>query len=185
MPVLEHGDFSLYETQAILRYLDRQVPAPCLTPTDVREAARMDQIMGISDWYLFQRVSAVICFQRVIAPRLMGIAPDEAAIAKTLPFAHTTFGVLNRFLRDTPFLASGAVTLADLLVVPHIDMLSATPEWGILTRDQPDLVQWLDRMNARASLRNTTWDEVATLAKQSEEPLATAGPRGAEEQVTR
>ena len=28
MPALEHGEFTLYETQAILRYLDRIMPRP-------------------------------------------------------------------------------------------------------------------------------------------------------------
>ena len=43
VPVLEHDGFVLYETQAILRYLDRVLPAPALTPVDARTAARMDQ----------------------------------------------------------------------------------------------------------------------------------------------
>ncbi|MGH8270312.1 MAG: glutathione S-transferase family protein, partial [Steroidobacteraceae bacterium] len=34
VPILEDGGFSLYETQAILRYLDRKLPAPSLTPAD-------------------------------------------------------------------------------------------------------------------------------------------------------
>ena len=34
MPVLEHDGFILYETQAILRYLDRILPEPPLTPAD-------------------------------------------------------------------------------------------------------------------------------------------------------
>jgi glutathione S-transferase len=32
------------ETQAILRYVDRILPAPPLTPSDSRRAARMDQV---------------------------------------------------------------------------------------------------------------------------------------------
>jgi len=76
IPVLEHGDFRLYETQAILRYLDRVLPRPPLTPADPRRAARMDQVMNINDWYLFQGVGNVIVFQRVIAPQLMKLAPD-------------------------------------------------------------------------------------------------------------
>jgi glutathione S-transferase len=40
--VLQHGDFWLYETQAILRYLDRVLPQRPLTPPDPRRAARMD-----------------------------------------------------------------------------------------------------------------------------------------------
>src|SRR5438093_689803 len=65
MPVLEHGDFRLYETQAILRYLDRILPEPALTPADPRAAARMDQLMSINDWYLFQGCLNVIGFQRI------------------------------------------------------------------------------------------------------------------------
>ena len=80
VPVLEHYGFSLYETQAILRYLDRVLPAPALTPGDCKAAARMDQAMNVNDWYLFQGVANVIGFQRVVKPRLMGLAPDETAI---------------------------------------------------------------------------------------------------------
>ena len=34
VPVLEHDAFSLYESQAILRSLDRVLPTPALTPVD-------------------------------------------------------------------------------------------------------------------------------------------------------
>src|SRR3712207_5932348 len=60
VPVVDHGEFRLYETQAILGYLDRIAPEPRLTPADPREAARMDQIAGIVDWYFFPQVSATI-----------------------------------------------------------------------------------------------------------------------------
>jgi glutathione S-transferase len=40
MPALEHDDFNLYETQAIVRYLDRILPEAPLTPADPRAAAR-------------------------------------------------------------------------------------------------------------------------------------------------
>jgi glutathione S-transferase len=87
VPVLEHDGFRLYETQAILRYLDRVLPNPALTPADPRRAARMDQLMNINDWYLFQGVGDVIVFHRVIGPRLMGLKPDEAAIEAAMPRA--------------------------------------------------------------------------------------------------
>jgi glutathione S-transferase len=65
VPVLEHSDFLLYETQAILRYLDRILPQPALTPAEPRAAARMDQVMNICDWYLFNGVCNVIAFRRL------------------------------------------------------------------------------------------------------------------------
>jgi len=91
VPVLEHDGFMLYETQAILRYLDRVLPSPALTPVDPKAAGRMDQLLNICDWYLMQGVNNVIGFHRIIGPRLLGLAPDEAAIAAAMPKAHVVF----------------------------------------------------------------------------------------------
>src|ERR1700758_2280852 len=46
VPVMEHDGFMLYESAAIMRYLDRVMPAPPLTPADPKAAARMDQAMN-------------------------------------------------------------------------------------------------------------------------------------------
>ena len=165
MPVLEHDGFTLYETQAILRYLDRILPEPALTPREPREAGRMDQIMGISDWYLFQGVSSIIGFYRVVGPRLMGLAPDETKIAEAMPRAHVVFAELSRLLGSKAYLACERMTLADVIVAPHMEFLAQTPEWTVLTRGRSNLVEWLDRMNERDSLKSTGWDAVAELAK--------------------
>ena len=45
----------LYETQAIMRYVDAVVPGPRLQPEEPRAAARMNQLMGITDWYVMPR----------------------------------------------------------------------------------------------------------------------------------
>ncbi len=165
MPVLEHDDFTLYETQAILRYLERALPSPPLIPEEPRDAARMDQVMGISDWYLFQGVNVVIIFQRIVGPRLMGLTPDEAAIAASMPRAHTVFAELSRLLGKKEYLVSQRMSLADLIVAPHMDFLSQTPEWSALTQGRSNLVDWLGRMNACQCMQLTTWEAVAQLAK--------------------
>src|SRR4029077_21275410 len=82
VPVLEHNGFMLYETQAILRYLDRVLPHPALTPTDPGRAARMDEVMNVNDWYLFHGVGNVIIFLRVIGPRVLGVAPDVQGVTE-------------------------------------------------------------------------------------------------------
>lgn len=165
VPVLEHGDFILYETQAILRYLDRVLPAPTLTPLDPRAAARMDQAMNLNDWYLFQGVGNVIGFQRVIGPKFMGLTPDEAAIEAAMPRAHAAFEELSRLLGRQPYLAGDRLTLADLLVAPQVDFLVQTPEWAPLSAGRANLTAWLGRMNARPCMQATTWDRVAAMAQ--------------------
>src|ERR1700683_4468141 len=150
VPVIDHGAFRLYESQAILRYLDRVLPEPALTPTDPQDAARMDQLMNVNDWYLFQQVASVITFQRIVGPRLIGLTPDEAAIAAAMPKAQTVFDELARQLSDRPFFAGDSLSLADLLLAPQLDLLQETPEWETLTAEHAQLRAWLGPVTARA-----------------------------------
>jgi glutathione S-transferase len=165
MPAVEHDGFRLYETQAILRYIDRIFPGPSLTPADPKTAARMDQVMNINDWYLFQGVANVIVFHRVIGPRLLGVAPDEAAIAAAMPQAYVVFGEFAQLLGSQPFFAGDQLSLADLMVAPQLDFFAGTPEWAPLTANKPNLLAWLDRMNRRASMQATTWSRVSEMAQ--------------------
>jgi glutathione S-transferase len=164
VPVLEHGDLMLYETQAILRYLDRVLPAPVLTPGAPQAAALMDQVMNVCDWYLFQGVANVIGFQRIVRPRLLGQPGDEAAIENAMPKAHMVINELSRLLGGKQYFTGDAVTLADLMVAPQLDFLSHTPEWAELTAKTVNLGAWLDRMTARESFVATTWERIAALA---------------------
>jgi len=165
MPAVEHDGFRLYETQAILRYIDRIFPGPSLTPADPKAAARMDQVMNINDWYLFQGVANVIVFHRVIGPRLLGVAPDEAAIAAAMPQAYVVFGEFAQLLGSQPYFAGDQLSLADLMVAPQLDFFAGTPEWAPLTANKPNLLAWLDRMNRRASMQATTWTRVSEMAQ--------------------
>jgi glutathione S-transferase len=164
VPVLEDDGFRVYETQAILRYLDRVLPT-ALTPADPQAAARMDQLMGVSDWYLFQGVGNVIGFQRVVGPRLLGLTPDEAAIEAAMPKAHAVFDELARVLGDQPFFTGEALSLADLMLTPQVAFFKETPEWALLGAPRPNLVAWLERMEARPSMKATTWERVAQMAQ--------------------
>ncbi len=165
VPVLEHDGFLLYETQAIMRYLDRVLPGPALTPADPAAAARMDQVMNICDWYLFQGVNNVIGFHRIIAPRLFGSTPDEAAIAAAMPKAQVVFKELSRLLGTQDYFTGESLGLADILVAAHLDFLAETPEWEPLAQAAPNLVALVSRMNMRPSFRSTTRERVAELAK--------------------
>jgi glutathione S-transferase len=165
VPVLEHDGFSLYETQAILRYLDRTLPTPALSPSNARRLARMDQVMNINDWYLFHGVGNVIVFQRVVGPRLMGLPTDVKAIEAAMPKARTVFSELARLLGEQEFFAGDSLSLADLMVAPGVSFFTLTPEWAELGAPHPNLVAWLERMESRPSMQATTWERVTELAK--------------------
>ncbi len=164
IPVVEHDGFTVYETQAILRYLDRILPEPALTPADPRAAARMDQVMNINDWYLFQGCGNVIAFQRIVRPILLGQPTDEDAVREAMPRGHVVFAELSRLLGNQPWFGGAALSLADLMVAPQLDFLAKTPEWQELTADCSNLVDWLARAEARPSLKATTWEKVKAMA---------------------
>jgi glutathione S-transferase len=154
MPTVDHGSFRLYETQAILRYVDALFPKPALQPTQPRAIARMNQIIGINDWYLFPQVARIIVFNRIIGPALLGMRPDETAIAAAVPDARLCLGELDRLVDGQPFLAGEHLTIADLMLAPQVYYLAATPEGAAILKDTA-LLSWLGRMNARPSMMAT------------------------------
>jgi len=164
IPVLEHGDFVLYETQAILRYLDRIIPAPPLTPTEPRAEARMNQICGIADWYVMKDVSAAIVFPRLVAPRF-GLPVDETAIAEALPRARVCIAELDRLLGENAFMAGDRLSIADLVLAPQLAFFGDAPEGADLLAATPNLARWVERMNARPSMVATTWERLAATAE--------------------
>ena len=154
IPAIKHGDFTMYETQAILRYIDALYPEPALQPKEPRAIARMNQVMGINDCYLFPQVARVIVFQRIVGPVLMGLKTDEATCAAAVPDAKRCLDELNRLLGDQKFFAGSAVSLADLMIAPQMYYIAMTPEGQELTNGTA-LEKWLSRMCERGSMQRT------------------------------
>lgn len=154
IPAFEHDGFAIYETQAILRYVDAVFAAPPLTPADPKSAARMNQVIGIIECYFFPKASAPIAFNRIIAPKLLDIAGDETAIAEAMPMARLCLAELDRLIGDKPYLTGDNVSLADIMLAAQLDLLCETPEGRELIGGTR-LESWLGRMKARPSFAAT------------------------------
>jgi glutathione S-transferase len=159
IPAFEHDGFTFYETQAALRYIDRVMPVPDLTPADPKAEARMNQIIGIGDSYMMPDVSSKISFFRLMAPRF-GMPVDEAAIADALPRARICVDEVARLMDTRRFLADEVLTLADLMIAPHLDYFEMTPEGHDLMARHANLMDWIGRMRDRRAMRNTTMERL-------------------------
>ena len=155
IPAFEHDGFTIYETQAILRYLDEVFPTPSLTPGNPKQRARMNQIIGIIEWYFFPKAAAPIAFNRIIGPRLLGVPGDEAAVAEAMPMGRTCFKVLDEILGEKPYLTGDTVSIADIMLAAQLDLFGECGEGRELIDGTAHLKSWLIRMKARPSFRAT------------------------------
>jgi glutathione S-transferase len=155
IPAFEHEGFSLYETQAIIRYVDERFAGAPLQPEDVHQWSRMNQIIGIVDAYVWPCIAGTILFNRVLVPRFLGGTPDEAAIAAALPRARLCLAEIERLMEDNRFLAADFVTLADLMAVPLLYFFSRVPDGREPTAEHPKLQTWLRNMENRQSFQVT------------------------------
>ena len=155
VPAFEHDGFALYETQAIIRYVDERFPGAPLQPEDVHQWSRMNQIIGIVDAYAWPSIAGAILYNRVLAPRFLGRAPDEAVIAAALPRARLCLAELDRLMEQHSFLAADFITLADLMAVPLIYLFAKVPDGRAPMAEHPKLQGWLSRMETRQSFQVT------------------------------
>jgi glutathione S-transferase len=159
IPAFEHDGWMLYETQAIMRYVDAVVPGPRLQPEEPRAAARMNQVIGITDWYVMPQVSMPITANRVVKPRF-NRPVDEDAVVSAIPNARICIGEIARLLDGHPWMAGEALSLADLLLAPHLSMFAQAPEGAQILQEHENLRRWLTRIEARPSMQATTWDRL-------------------------
>lgn len=155
IPVLQHGDLSLYETSAITRYVDEAFPGPALQPRNPAQRARMNQVIGLLDAYAYRPMVWGVFVQRVRIP-LNGGAPNEAEIASSLQSAATCLGALDTLLGAAPFLAGEHLCLADLHAFPMLRYFCLAPEGCAALKSHGALLRWYESMLTRSSVSRTT-----------------------------
>ena len=154
VPVMRHGDFVLYETEAICRYVDRGFPGPSLQPKDAKALARMDQWLSAVNDYVYPAMIEELVWQRLVVP-MEGGQPDEAKIAAALPKVRDQIAIFEAALNSDAYLAGAEPSLADLMLFPILVYVKATPEGKTALAAAPSVKAWFGRMAARPSVAAT------------------------------
>jgi glutathione S-transferase len=111
VPTLQEGDFTLWESNAILRYLcNAYAPASALWPQDARARANIDRWMDAQQSVL-NRPMVVVFWGLVRTP---ADKRDPAAIAQGIADAAKAYGMIEPLLAKHDFIAGADFTLADI-----------------------------------------------------------------------
>jgi glutathione S-transferase len=148
VPILQHGDFTLYETSAIATYLEEVFPTPALQPDTAQGRARMNQWISSVNSYYYPYMIYHVSHERNVFPQL-GIAPDEKVVAHALPKIEVALQVMERQLsHGKEYLLGPEVTLADYYLLPSTYAFGLAPEGKAMYPKFPAVCAWREQMEA-------------------------------------
>jgi glutathione S-transferase len=150
VPVLEDGDFVLYESRAILRYLDAKLPGASLVPTSLEGRARMDQWLSVDQSYVAHH-TRTLAVERILKKH-EEVPPDAAVVRAAEGALASTLAVLDEGLGRGTYLAGETFSLADISLMPYIGSLPMIGAEHLLT-GMPRLAAWWQRVRERPSWR--------------------------------
>lgn len=143
IPTLVEGDFVLWESNAILRYLaSAHVEDAPIWPQDVQARASIDRWMDWQQTVVGPPQSSV--FQGLV--RTPADQRDMAAIGAAVGAAGRTWGLLDVILGRVPYVAGPAFTLADISLGVHVH------RWFSFDLERPELPHlraWYGRLLTR------------------------------------
>lgn len=154
VPAMRHGDFTLFETAAMVRYIDRAFPGPALQPADTVGMARMEQWISATMDYIYEVMIREVVWERLVMP-MGGGEPDEAKVAAAVPHLRHQISVIEAALKASEFLAGAAFSLADIMLYPILAYLKVTPEGEAALAGAPATAAWIDRVASRPSVAAT------------------------------
>jgi glutathione S-transferase len=122
IPVLVDGDFSLWESNAILLYLARKY-APELAPSSPEAAADVDRWMYWLSNHLLAGI-AKVAWNRLAAP-MFGMPVDQAAITAGLADVERFAPILDRQIEARGPWILGDLSVVDFTMAPFVPVMRA------------------------------------------------------------
>jgi glutathione S-transferase len=147
VPTLQEDHFTLWESNAILRYIcEAHAPDHPFWPREPHKRAHIDHWMDAQQT-LLNRPIGVVFWGLVRTPE---DKRDMAAIKQGIEDAARIWGMVSAQLAKHPYLAGDVLTLADIPWGPHLH------RWFNMDFDRPDvphLRAWYDRLLRRPAYK--------------------------------
>lgn len=151
VPTLVDGDFTLWESRAIMQYVASKKPGNTLWPTDLQKQA------DIARWQFWEAThlapaTGPFTFERLFKKVFMKQEPDEVVLAAAEKAFHQAAPVLNAHLETRKFVTGDDLTLADFSIGGSFSFAEvAGMPWDKYTH----IKAWWGRLNELPAWKNT------------------------------
>jgi glutathione S-transferase len=142
VPTLVDGDFVLYESSAIMDYLERLHPTPPLLPASAQGRALVAMHIKLCDLEIGAHTGTLFFPRRFLPSGRWNLPVQTEAIA----VISRHLQVLERQLADRQYLVADTFSLADLAYAPFMEFL---PLFELVP--PPNIAAWTARLQARPS----------------------------------
>ncbi|GLS20520.1 glutathione S-transferase [Labrys miyagiensis] len=141
VPVLQDGDWSLWEANAIMCHLSDLAGAD-LWPHDRRQIEVMRWLSWDSQH--FTRHTGTLWFEHVVKPHIGMGEPDEATVAAALAETRRSARLLDDHLDGRSHVVGDSLSIADFALASALPDARAA---RIPLDDYPNIRRWHDRLN--------------------------------------
>ena len=161
VPALIDGEVRIFDSTIILEYIEDKWPSPALLPKTPAERAIARTIEDVMDTH-FEPINwgmgEIRWFKRAQGERARTIEAKAATQARGI------YEWLSRHLGDKPWFSGETFGWADLSVVPYLNGALGN---GFGPDKGSRLSQWLERANARPSVRKSAKAAADVLASMA------------------
>ena len=154
VPVFRDGETGLFETSAIVRYIDETFDGTPLVAPNARLRAQMEQWVSLINCHGYDAMVRRYVLQYVF-PKGEGGAPDRKTIDAALPEIEHLLTALDKAYGKRNFLVGDALTMADLFLAPIVVYLGMFPESKALLEKVPNLTRAHAAIAERESFKAT------------------------------
>jgi glutathione S-transferase len=153
VPTLKDGDFVLYESLAIMAYLDRKHPEPSIFGRNPQETGLIWRAISETDSYLLEPAF------KVVTPLYFGRGLEKTdEIQSAAATIRQELGRINSALSHSVWIVGSQISAADIALFPFVQTLlraaskdAAKPlDLGFSPLDQryPNIAAWVKRVEA-------------------------------------
>lgn len=136
VPVLQDGDVTIADSNAILVYLASKYDAGRWLPRDPEQAAEVQRWLSAA--------AGLLAFGPAAA-RLVKVFKAPLNLDEVTQRANHLFEVMEKVLQQSPFLVGAKPTLADIANYTYV---AHAPEGGVSLASYPRIRAWLARIEA-------------------------------------